>query len=335
MLLGCYITEHRAAVPADHRRTDAGGDVVISRRDVGRQRTQRVKGRLVTFFELFFHVHLDQVHRHVAGPFDHDLDIVLPGDLRQLTQRLQFSELGFVVRVGDRAWPQTVTQAERHVVGLHDLADLFEVLIGEILLVVRQAPFRVNRAAAGHDTGHPLGGQRHVPKPDTCVDREIIDPLLGLLDQRISIELPGEFLGLAAHLFQGLVDRHGADWHRGVPDDPFAGLMDILAGGKVHDGVGSPPDRPDHLFDLFFDRGGYGGVADIGIDFHQEVSADDHRLTLRVVDVQRDNCATSRHLVPDELRCDSSGDAGAPGMARMLDPSLSITAWLSTAITFG
>src|SRR5439155_24080179 len=125
------------------------------------------------------------------------------------------------------------------------------------------------------------------------------------------------------------------DWDRGVPDDPFAGLMDVLAGGKVHDGVCSPPDCPDHLLDLFFDRGGHDGVPDIGIDFHQEVSANDHRLTLRVVDVQRNNCATSRHLVADELRSNSSGDAGAPGLTWMLDPSLSLTAWLSAAIAIG
>ena len=71
---------------------------------------------------------------HMAGAFDHDLDIVLPGDLGELAQRFQFGELSFIVGVGDGAGAQPVSQAERHVVGLHDLANFFEVGVGEVLL---------------------------------------------------------------------------------------------------------------------------------------------------------------------------------------------------------
>ena len=35
MFLGRGVAEHRAAIPADHRRADAAGDVVVARRDVG------------------------------------------------------------------------------------------------------------------------------------------------------------------------------------------------------------------------------------------------------------------------------------------------------------
>ena len=44
-----------------------------------------------------------------------------------------------------------------------------------------------------------------------------------------------------------------------------------------------------------------GGVADVGVDLHQEVAADDHRLELEVVDVGRDDGAAARDLVADEL----------------------------------
>ena len=107
-----HVTEHRAAVPADHGRTDAGCNVVIAWRDVGRQRPERIEGRLLAFLELFFHVHLDHMHRYVAGSFDHDLHVMLPGDLGQFAQRFQLGELAFVVGIGDGAWPQPVAQAE-------------------------------------------------------------------------------------------------------------------------------------------------------------------------------------------------------------------------------
>ena len=59
------------------------------------------------------------------------------------------------------------------------------------------------------------------------MDGEIVDPLLGLFDQRVAEDLPGQVLGNAADLFQRLVDRHGADRHRGVADDPFADVVDV------------------------------------------------------------------------------------------------------------
>jgi hypothetical protein len=48
-------------------------------------------------------LHLDLVHRNVAGAFDHHLHIVLPGLFRQLSQRLELGELRFVAGVGDAA----------------------------------------------------------------------------------------------------------------------------------------------------------------------------------------------------------------------------------------
>src|SRR6185503_19505684 len=103
------------------------------------------------------------------------------------------------------------------------------------------------------------------------------DALLGLLDQRVAEDFPGQLLGLAVHLFQRLIDRHRPDRHRAVAHDPFARLVDVLAGGKIHHGVGAPADRPGHLVDLLADRRADRGVADVAVDLHQEVAADDHR----------------------------------------------------------
>ncbi len=133
------------------------------------------------------------------------------------------------------------------------------------------------------------------------MDREIVHALLGLLDQRVAIEVPGEVLSDTAHLLERLVDRHGADRHRRVAQDPLARLVDVLAGGQVHHGVGAPAGRPPHLLDLLLDRGGHRRVADVGVDLHQEPAADDHRLGLRVVDVRGDDRAAPGDLVADDI----------------------------------
>src|SRR5918912_3157195 len=48
-------------------------------------------------------------------------------------------------------------------------------------------------------------------------------------------------------------------------------------------------------------RGGDRRVADVGVDLHHEIAADDHRLALRMVDVGGDDRTPAGDLGADEL----------------------------------
>src|SRR5690606_26337272 len=128
--------------------------------------------------------------------------------------------------------------------------------------------------------------------------------------QRIAIKLPGELHRITAALLQRLLDRHGADRHGGIAQDALARVVDVAAGGEVHHRVGAPADRPHHLLDLLLDGGRDRRVADVGVDFHQEVPADDHRLELGVIDVRRNDGAAAGDLVAYELRGDVLRNGG-------------------------
>src|SRR5476651_986963 len=260
MLLRRHVAEYGAAEPADHGGADTAGDVVVAGRDVGGQRPQRIERRFAALLELLVHVDLDLVHRHVAGAFDHDLAALLPGDLRELAERFQFGELRAVIGVGDRAGTQAVAQRKGDVIFAHDVADLVEALVEEALFVPRQAPLRHDRTAARDDASDAVGGQRHVSQPYAGVDGEIIDALFALFDQRVLVTFPVELDRIAIDLLQRLINRNGSDRHRRVTQNPFARVVDVAPGRKVHHGVGAPADRPDHLLDFFFDRGRDGGV---------------------------------------------------------------------------
>ena len=147
------------------------------------------------------------------------------------------------------------------------------------------------------------------------MDGEIVHALFGLFDQGVAEHLPRQVLGYAVHLLQRLIDGHGADGDGGVPDDPVADVVDVPAGRQVHDVVGAPAGGPDQLVDLVVDAGQDGRVADVGVDLHQEVAADDHRLDLGVVDVGRDDGAAARDLLAHELGRDEVGDRGAEAFA--------------------
>src|SRR4030095_2905786 len=58
---------------------------------------------------------------------------------------------------------------------------------------------------------------------DPRVDGHVVHALLGLLEDRVPEQLPGEGLGLAVDLLQRLVDGHGADGDGAVADDPLSG----------------------------------------------------------------------------------------------------------------
>ena len=249
------------------------------------------------------------------GPFDHHLAALVPGDLGQLAQRLQLRELRAIVGVGDRARTQAVAERERHVILAHDVADLVELLVEEALAMAREAPARHDRAAARDDAGHALRGQRHIGQAHAGVDGEIIDALLGLLDQRVLEHFPVELQRIAADLLQRLVDRHGADRNRRVAQDPGADVVDVAPGREVHHRVGAPADRPRHLLDFLGDARAHRRIADVGVDLDQKIAADRHRLEFEVIDVGGNDRPAARHFLAHEFRRDEFGDGRAEALA--------------------
>ncbi len=308
VLLGGDVTEHGRAVHADGGGADGRGDVVVAGRHVGGERAQRVEGCLVADLDLAAHVLLDLVQRHVAGALDHHLHVGGPRPPGELTEGLQLGELGGVVGIGDRPRTQPVAQREGHVVGGHELAQLVEVGVEEVLLAMGHAPGGKDGATAADDAGDPPGGQVDVAGQHAGVDGDVVDALLGLLDQRVPVDLPGELLGLAVDLLQRLVDRHGAEGHGGVADDPLAGGVDLGTGGEVHDRVGAPAGGPGQLLDLLVDGRGHCRVPDVGVDLHQELPSDHHGLGLGVVHVGREDGPSPGDLGADQLRLDAFAD---------------------------
>ena len=108
--------------------------------------------------------------------------------------------------------------------------------------------------AARDDAGHATRGHRDVAQQHAGVDGEVVDALLRLLDERVAIDLPRQVFRPSADLLERLIDRHGADRHRGIADDPLARLVDVRPGRQIHHRVGAPQRRPAQLLDFFVDR---------------------------------------------------------------------------------
>ena len=89
--------------------------------------------------------------------------------------------------------------------------------VRKVLGVVQQAELGVDAPTTRHNPSDALGRQRHVPQEHAGVDREVVHALLGLLDERLAEELPGDVLDDAVCFLEGLVDRDGPDGDGGVP----------------------------------------------------------------------------------------------------------------------
>ena len=148
----------------------------------------------------------------------------------QFSQRFQLGKLCLVVRVGDATGTQPVTDGYPDVIFGENLADVLEMLVQEAFPLVGRAPVCHDGSPAGHDSREAFQRQRHVVPAQPGVDREVVHALLGLLDERVAVNLPREVFHLAPHLFQCLVQWHGSHGYGRVTDDPLACLVDVFPG---------------------------------------------------------------------------------------------------------
>src|SRR5450432_2437146 len=301
MLFGRDVAEHGGAVPSDHGCADGAGDVVVAGSDVGDQWAERVEGGLVAELDFFFDLLFDLVHGDVAGAFDHDLHVVLPGNLREFAESFEFGELGFVAGVGDAAGAEAVAEGEADVVLLENLDDVVEVFVEEILFVVVGHPLGEDGTAAADDAGDALGNQREILNQDAGVDGHVVHALLGLLFNDFEHD-GGVQVFDALDAGNRLINRHGTDGHGRIAQDGFANGVDVAAGGKVHDGVGPVVDRGVQLLEFFFDLRRDRRIANIRINLAQRCHADRHWLEFGMVDVGGDDHSSAGHFVADELR---------------------------------
>ena len=172
----------------------------------------------------------------MAGAFDHDLHVVLPGLAGELAEGLELCELRLVGGVGYGAGTETVAQRVTDVVFRHELGDAVEVLVEKVLLVVRGHPLRENRPTTADDAGDALRHHRDILHQHARVDGEVVDALQRLLLDNFEVEIDVQVFN-ALHPRERLVDRHSADRHRRVANDGVANHRYVAASGKIHDRV--------------------------------------------------------------------------------------------------
>ncbi|MNI42526.1 hypothetical protein D3C85_1365760 [compost metagenome] len=130
------------------------------------------------------------------------------------------------------------------------------------------------------------------------MDGKIIYALLCLLNKRIAEDFPGKVFCFSVYFFQRLVNRNRTNRHRRIADNPFAGFVDIFSGRQIHNRVSAPSTGPNGFFYLFFNGRSNCRVANISIDFHQEIPPNNHRFQFGVINVTWNYRTACSHLCP-------------------------------------
>ena len=304
MLGGRHVAQKVRARGGGHGPADGSRDVVVARRDVGDERPEHVKRRVVAQALLQLHVGGDLVERHMARPLHHHLHARVPCAAHELAD---LDELGDLARVGGVVGgpgAHGVAQADGDIVLVQDGKHLVVELVEGVFVAGGLHPGEDERPAAAHDVREParLTERLDDPAVHAGVDGDEVHAVLGMRAHHI--EEVGRF-DADERLFQitdGVVHRHGADHRRRPLDERPAKRRRLAAVRQIHDGLSAQLQRHVDLPPFLGFVGDIARDAEVHVHLRAQTAAHALGREAPVVDVRGDGDAPRRHTFADELR---------------------------------
>ena len=119
---------------------DRAGDMVISRGNIGYQRSQDIEGSALAERFLQPDILGNLVEGDMTRPLDHHLDLGFPTTGRQFSQKDQFLNLGAICGIGQTSRAHPIAKTESNFITPGNLQHLIEASIERVLLLVGQHP---------------------------------------------------------------------------------------------------------------------------------------------------------------------------------------------------
>ena len=278
--------------------------MVIAGGNVGDQGAQHIEGGTHADALLHFHVGGYLIQRHMAGAFHHDLYVVSPGTLGQLTQTHQLFDLTHVGGVGQTAGAAGVAQRDGDIVLGADLADLIKVLVEGVFVAGHAHPGKHQRTAAAHDVhlALVLADLLDGLAGDAAVQSDKVHTVLGMQAHHVDEVLCGQFSQVPLIVDDRVVHRYGADHHRALVGQLLPEGLGVAVAGQVHDGLGPHVHGTHDLLHFNVVVLAVPGDAKVHIDLGAQHAADALRVQAFVMLVGRDGHLAFGHQLPDLLR---------------------------------
>ena len=316
-----HIAEEGSAVHRGDRTTDRGRDVIITRCDIRYERSEYIERCPHAEGLLHFHVCRDLVEWHVTRALDHDLNIVRPGTLRELTETYELLDLAYIGRIGETARTAGITERNGDIILLTDIEDLVEVLVERVLLAGHAHPCEHKAAATADDVHLPLmlADLLDGLLGDTTVQSHEVDTVLRMQTDDIEEILRGQGIEVTLVVDDAVVDRHRTDHRRTLLTELLTERLCISMAGKIHDGLCTHTNSTHYLLHLEIIILHVSRHTEVYVDLRPKHRADTLRIQTGMVLVCADRDLTLGHqltklllrhmlLLCDDLhlRCDDT-----------------------------
>ena len=307
MLCRRYVAEEVCAAHCGQRAADSARDMVIARSNVGYERSEHIERCAMAEAFLQLHVRSNLVIGNMTRSFHHNLYALIPRTLRELAQVQQLLNLRTVSCVSDAARTQTVAQADGYVIFSADVENFVIILVQRILLIVMQHPAG-DKAAATADNVHLAAfvkqSLEHV-SVDATVNGHEVCAILRLHTDNVENILFGHLYDCAT-FFDGfhsnLIHRHSADHNGGCADDSLTRCADIVASGKIHNGICACFNSCCKLLQLRCRIRIAAGGADVSVNLYGQARADATRNDVLMVDVAGNSDGAIGNALTNKLR---------------------------------
>ena len=228
--------------------------MVIPRENVGHQGAQHIEWRLMANAFLQTHIGGNLIHGHVAGPFDHDLDILIPGPLCQSSQLDEFRNLSGIGAVIQAAGTEGVSQADGHIKLPQDVQNIIKVLIEWVFLARHLHPGKEKGAPPRDNVHLPLVSLKgfHGPTVQTGVDGHKVHPFLGVGPHHLQEILRGNVQQILLQISDGIVHRNGTNHRRRQLDELLPEGVGFPVVGQIHNGLRPKAQRHTDFVHLHF-----------------------------------------------------------------------------------
>ena len=237
MFCRCYIAEECGSVHGCNSTTDRSSDMVISRCDIGNERSKYIEWRSHADGLLNFHVGSNLVKRHMARSFNHDLHVMGPCTFGKFSKTYQLFNLAYISGISQTARTTCISKRNSNVMLFTDVQNLIEVFIERIFFTGHAHPCKYKASTTAYNVHFTfvffdlLDGL----SCDSAVESNKINTVLSMKANYVDEIMGSQFREIALIMNDTVVYRNGSDHCRTLMCQFLAERLCIAVAGEIHD----------------------------------------------------------------------------------------------------
>ena len=239
MLSWGYITQEGCTIHSCYGTANGCCNMVIARRNICYQWPQYIERCSLTNSLLYLHIGRNLIHRHMTRSLNHNLYILSPSSLSQLTKAYQLLNLAYISSISQTARTAGITKRNGNIVFTANIQNLIIIFIERILI-------------ASH--GHPGKNQGTTPRNNihlslvllnlvnglagnTTMEGNKIHTILSMKADNINKILGSQGIQISLIVNNTVINRYSTNHYRAFTGKLTTERLSIAVTGQVHNSL--------------------------------------------------------------------------------------------------